>query len=72
VKAKDTIIMDIFRELSRELPLRKKKATLYVSPSISERIKEDPAPLENLEKKYGKKIIIKPVERFHQERYEIL
>ena len=72
VKAKDTIIMDIFRELSRELPVRKKKATLYVSPSISERIKEDPAPLENLEKKFGKKIIIKPVERFHQERYEIL
>ncbi len=72
VKAKDTIIMDIFRELSRELPLRKKKATLYVSPAISERIKEDPAPLENLEKKFGRKIIIKPVERFHQERYEIL
>ena len=72
VKAKDTIIMDIFRELSRELPVRKKKATLYVSPSIAERIKEDPAPLENLEKKFGKKIIIKPVERFHQERYEIL
>ncbi|WKZ33245.1 MAG: Rne/Rng family ribonuclease [Thermodesulfobacteriota bacterium] len=72
IKAKDTIIMDIYRELARELPLRKKKATIYVSPSISERIKEDPAPIQDIERKFGKKVFIKPVERFHQERYEII
>ncbi|MBZ0220773.1 MAG: Rne/Rng family ribonuclease [Candidatus Methylomirabilis sp.] len=72
IKAKDTIIMDIYRELARELPLRKKKATIYVSPSISERLKEDPAPMQDLERKFGKKVLIKPVERFHQERYEII
>lgn len=72
IKAKDTIIMDIYRELARELPLRKKKATLYVAPSISERIKEDPAPIQDIERKFGKKVFIKPVERFHQERYEII
>ncbi|MCL4873279.1 Rne/Rng family ribonuclease [bacterium] len=72
IKAKDTIIMDIYRELARELPLRKKKATIYVSPSISERIKEDPAPIQDIERKFGKKVFVKPVERFHQERYEII
>ena len=72
VKAKDTIIMDIYRELTRELPMRKKKATLYVSPSVAERLKEDPGPMQEVEKKSGKKVIVKPVDRFHQERYEIL
>ena len=72
VKAKDTVIMEIYRELQRELPLRKKKASLYVSVAIAERLKEDPAPLADLEKKTGHQVIVKPVDRFHQERFEII
>ncbi len=72
VKARDTIVMDIYKELVRELPNRKKKATLYVSPSIAETLSTDTAVLLDLEKRFGKKVIVKPVERFHQERYEIM
>ncbi|MBI5644383.1 MAG: Rne/Rng family ribonuclease [Deltaproteobacteria bacterium] len=72
VKARDTTIMDIYRELLKELPERKKKVILCVSPSVAEELTTGQASvIEELEKKTGKKIIIKPVERFHQERYEI-
>ncbi|MBI5237164.1 MAG: Rne/Rng family ribonuclease [Deltaproteobacteria bacterium] len=71
VKSRDTIVMDIYRELLRELPLRKKKATLYVSPSVAEALDADAAILVDLEKRFGKKVIVKAVDRFHQERYEI-
>jgi len=72
VKARDTVIMEIYRELQRELPLRKKKASLYVSASIAERLKEDPAPIADIEKKTGREVVVKPVDRFHQERFEII
>ncbi|MDO8426062.1 MAG: Rne/Rng family ribonuclease [Deltaproteobacteria bacterium] len=72
VKAKDTIIMDLYRELSRELPARKKKVFLYVSTSIAEQLTSEPAVIDDLEKRFGKKVIVKPVDRFHQERYEIM
>lgn len=72
VKARDTVVMEIFRELQRELPLRKKKANLYVSASVAEKLKEDPAPIAHIEKKTGREVVIKPVDRFHQERFEIV
>lgn len=72
VKARDTIVMDIYRELARELPERKKKISLYVSPSVAELLNGDSSVLSDLEKKFNKKVLIKPVERFHQERYEIM
>jgi len=71
VKARDTIVMEIYRELQRELPLRKKKATLYVSPAVAEILQAEKVIMEDLEKRFGRKVVIKPVERFHQERYEI-
>jgi len=72
VKSRDTVVMEIYRELSRELPARRKKATLYVSAAVAERLQLDRAVIDDLKKRFGKKIIIKSVERFHQERYEIL
>lgn len=72
VKARDTIIMDIYRELLKDLPSRKKKVILYVSPSVGEElISAQASVIEELERRTGKKVIVKPVERFHQERYEI-
>src|SRR5574337_1264019 len=64
VKGKDTIIMDLYRELSKELPARKKKVLLYVSTSIAGQLTAEPAVIEDLEKRFGKKVIVKAVERF--------
>lgn len=72
VKGKDTIIMDIYRELSRELSTRKRKVVLNVSVAIAQALTADTSIIEDLENKYKKSILVKSVERFHQERYEIL
>lgn len=71
VKAAETIMMDIYRELMRELK-EKKKVTLYVSPVIAERLQVESSIFEDLEKRFGKRVVVKPVDRFHQERYEIM
>ena len=71
VKGRDTIIMDIYRELVRELSGKKRKATVYCNPYVAERFEEHMAVIEDLEKRFDKRVVIKPVDRFHQERYEI-
>ncbi|MFQ5735364.1 MAG: ribonuclease E/G [Thermodesulfobacteriota bacterium] len=71
VKARENIIMEIYRELLRELPKMKKKAFLYVSPYVADQLRTEEGVVKDLEKRTGKKIVIKAVERFHQERYEL-
>lgn len=71
VKAKETIVMDIYNDLLRELQKREKKAVLFVSPEIAEKLSEEKAIIEDIEKRSGKKVEISTVDRFHQERYEI-
>ncbi|MBI5826149.1 MAG: Rne/Rng family ribonuclease [Deltaproteobacteria bacterium] len=72
VKARYTILMDIYRELRKELPLGKNKTTLYVSPSVAELLQTvDADIIKDLEERFDRKITIKAVDRFHQERYEI-
>ncbi|MDP2690142.1 MAG: Rne/Rng family ribonuclease [Deltaproteobacteria bacterium] len=71
VKARDNIMMEIYRELSKELPKMKKKVFLYVSPYVADELKAEGGVIEDLEKRFDRKIIVKAVERFHQERYEI-
>lgn len=72
VKARYTILMDIYRELRKELPLGNNKTTLYVSPSVAELLQTvDADIIKDLEKRFDRKITIKAVDRFHQERYEI-
>ncbi|MEK7773873.1 MAG: Rne/Rng family ribonuclease, partial [Deltaproteobacteria bacterium] len=72
VKARYTILMDIYRELLKELPLNKNKTTLYVSPSVAELLQTvDADIIKDLEKRFDKKMTIRAVDRFHQERYEI-
>ncbi len=70
VKGRDNIIMEIYRDLSRALPKMKKKVFLYVSPYVADQLKSDGRVIVDLESKFGGKIIVKSVERFHQERYE--
>jgi ribonuclease G len=72
VKGKDTIMMEIYRELKRELPLSRRKAILYVNPAIADRLKEDYNVLDDLQKTFKKKIVVKPVDLFHIEQFEIV
>ncbi len=72
VKARDTIIMEIYRELKREFRiLRTRKLTLSVSPEIALALQKDRSPIDDLEKRFEKKVAIEQVDRFHLERYEI-
>ncbi|MBI5809936.1 MAG: ribonuclease E/G [Deltaproteobacteria bacterium] len=72
IKAKDSIIMDIYRDLLRGLPGKDKQATVYVSAAIAGRLKEEGFLLADLEKRFNKKIEVSTVDRFSQDRYEIL
>ncbi len=72
IKGKDTIIMEIYRELLKELPMRRRrKVTVYVHPTIADYICGDKMILDDLEKRFRKKIVIKTVDLFHHEQYEI-
>ncbi|MBI5233988.1 MAG: Rne/Rng family ribonuclease [Deltaproteobacteria bacterium] len=71
VKGKDTVLMDIYRELERELPLVGKKLTLYVNTEIALRLKGFDVLIKDLEERTGKKVSVKAVEMFHREDYEI-
>ncbi len=72
VKDVFTVMMEIYRELKRELAGDKKKALLFCSPKVAERLEENREIIEDIEKRFNKRVTIKPVERFHQESFEIL
>ena len=72
VKGKDTIVMEIYRDLAKQLPRRRGKTVIYVNPRIAERLKESDSATEDMKRRFGKKIVVKPVETFHQEEYEIV
>ena len=72
VKGKDTIVMEIYRDLAKQLPRRRGKTVIYVNPQIAERLKESGSATEDMKRRFGKKIVVKPVETFHQEEYEIV
>jgi ribonuclease G len=71
VKSKDTVVMEIYRELLGVLPKRRRKAVLYTSPEVAARLEQDNV-IEDLKKRYGKRIVVKPVDVFHQEEYEVV
>ena len=72
VKGKDTIMMEIYRELKRELPHSRRKVLLYVNPEIAGYFKEDYSILDDLQGRFKKKIVVKPVDLFHIEQFEIV
>jgi len=71
VKNRDNIVMEIYRELTKELPKMKNKVILYASPYVADYLKSESKVIEDLEKRFNRNITVKAVERFHQERYEI-
>lgn len=73
IKSKDTVIMEIYRELLKELPKRRRKITIYVHPIIAELLYgESEHIIEELEKRFKKRISIKTMSGLHQEQYEIV
>ena len=73
VKSKDMMIMEVYRDLIRDLTKsRKKTLTLYVNPGVAERLTSETSLVGDLEKSFGKKVDVKPVDLFHQEQYEIV
>ncbi|MBI5598205.1 MAG: Rne/Rng family ribonuclease [Deltaproteobacteria bacterium] len=71
VKGRDTIIMEIYKDLIKELPRRRKKAVVYVNPKVAERLKQGEDIIGELERRFNKRVVTKQVDTFHQEEYEI-
>lgn len=73
IKSKITICHEIFRELRREmLDLRGSKATVVVNPLVADLLyDEERRGLEELEKKFKKRITVRAKPGFHQEQFEI-
>lgn len=74
IKSKITICHEIFRELRREmLDARGAKATVTVHPQVADLLyDEERRGLEELEKKFKKRITVRAKPGFHQEQFEIL
>ena len=73
IKSKTTVCHEIFRELRREmLDLRGTKATVTVNPQVADLLyDEERRGLEELEKKFKKRITVRAKPGFHQEQFEI-
>ncbi|HIJ81714.1 MAG TPA: Rne/Rng family ribonuclease [Desulfuromonadales bacterium] len=74
IKSKTTVCHEIFRELRREmLDIRGVKATVSVHPHVADLLyDEERRGLEELEKKFKKRITVRAKPGFHQEQFEIL
>lgn len=73
IKSKLTVCSEIFRELRREmLDIRGSKAMLTVHPQIADLLyDEERKGLEELEKRFKKRITVRAKPGFHQEQFEI-
>ncbi|MDD2852136.1 MAG: Rne/Rng family ribonuclease [Desulfuromonadaceae bacterium] len=74
IKSKTTVCHEIFRELRREmLDIRGTKATVTVHPQVADLLyDEERKGLEELEKKFKKRITVRAKPGFHQEQFEIM
>jgi ribonuclease G len=73
IRSKHTVIMEIYRELTKELPKKRRKATIYVHPAIAELLYGDSeSVIGELEKRFRKRVVIKTLTSLHQEQYEIV
>lgn len=74
IKSKITICHEIFRELRREmLDIRGTKATVTVHPQVADLLyDEERRGLEELEKRFKKRITVRAKPGFHQEQFEIV
>lgn len=73
IKSKITVCHEIFRELRREmLDIHGTKVTVTVNPQVADLLyDEERRGLEELEKKFKKRITVRAKPGFHQEQFEI-
>lgn len=72
IKGKETVVMEIYRDLLKELPAKRRKAVVYANPAVAERLLGDEAVIGELEERFGKRVVVKSVDLFHREQYEII
>lgn len=73
VKSPLTVAFELFRELKRTIPRLNGKAVICnVHPRVAQVLfNEERERLDDLEKKYNRRIIIEPHESYHVEKFEI-
>ncbi len=73
IKSKKTVCYEIFRSLERQAPLLAgKQVSLYVHPALAEEMfGEHRRFIELLENRFGMKVNISAIEKFHVEQYQI-
>jgi ribonuclease G len=73
IKSKTTVCQEIFRELRREmLDVHGSKVMLTVHPQVADLLyDEERRGLEDVEKRFKKRIIVRAKPGFHQEQFEI-
>ncbi len=74
IKSKTTVCQEIFRELRREmLDVHGSKVILTVHPQVADLLyDEERKGLEDLEKRFKKRITVRAKPGFHQEQFEVL
>ncbi len=74
VKSKTTVCHEIFRELRREmLDIRGTKLLLTVNPQVADLLyDEERRGLDELEKKFKKRVTVRAKPGFHQEQFEVI
>ncbi len=74
IKSKTTVCHEIFRELRREmLDIRGVKVILSVHPQVADLLyDEERRGLEELEKKFKKRVTVRAKPGFHQEQFEVV
>lgn len=70
VKGRETVAIEIYRDLLKELSGRK-KAIVYANPVVASFLQESGGVVEEIKRRLNAKIAVKSVETFHLEEYEI-
>lgn len=74
IKSSRTICYEVFREIQKAFSsAEEKKALVTVNPSVADMLyDEERQGVEELEKEFGKKIVIKADPNMHQEQFEVV
>ncbi|MEE8423294.1 MAG: Rne/Rng family ribonuclease, partial [Thermodesulfobacteriota bacterium] len=73
IKSKETIILEIYKELLKEVPKRRwGKVVVYVHPDIAELLYDDEREIiEDIEQRFKKKVVVKAMSMLHHEQFKL-
>jgi ribonuclease G len=73
IKSRQTVCYEIFREVMREAPyIPQGMIAIRANPELADcMLDEERKGIEELERRYGKRIIIQSVPEFHREQFEV-